>query len=89
MRDVTQFRSKALMTNEMHNSVIINFIPQFLSAVHVSNEFSRSSSRAQNNVLFYTVRYNRTGESSCYEVLGETELWNKIGYNRIVHLVGH
>ena len=33
------FILQCVMTNEMHNSVIINFIPQFLSVLHVSNEF--------------------------------------------------
>ena len=44
------------MTNEWHNSYNQFFILQFLSAVRVSNEFSRSSSGAQDNVLYYTVQ---------------------------------
>ena len=39
--------------------LIINFIPKFLSAVHVSNESSRSASGARHNILYYTVWYNR------------------------------
>ena len=31
----------------------------FLSALHVSNESSRSSSGARHNILYYTVWYNR------------------------------
>ena len=33
----------------------MNFIPQFLSALHVSNESSRSSSGAQHNILYYSL----------------------------------
>ena len=38
----------------------------FFSDLHVSNELSRSSSGARNNILYYTVwynRYNRAGVS--------------------------
>ena len=35
------------------------FIPQILSALHVSNESSHSSSGARHNILCYTVWYNR------------------------------
>ena len=35
------------------------FIPRFLSALHVSNESSSSSSGARYNILYYTVWYNR------------------------------
>ena len=35
--------------------LIINFIPKFLSALHVSKETSRSSSGAQHNALHYAV----------------------------------
>ena len=48
------------MTNEIHNSCNQFFILRFLSALHVSNEFSRSSSGAQYNVpivLCNTVHY--------------------------------
>ena len=48
-----------LISNEMHNYYNQFFIPQFLSALHVSNESSRSSSGARHNVLYYTVWYNR------------------------------
>ena len=59
-----------LMTNEMHNSYNQFLFHSFLSALHVSNESSSSSSGARHNVLYYTVwdnRYNRAGESSCFE----------------------
>ena len=45
------------MTNEMHNSYNQFFIPQFLSALHVSKESSRSSLGARHNILYYTVYY--------------------------------
>ena len=47
------------MTNEMHNSYNQFLFRSFLSASHVSNESSRSSSGAQHNILYYTVWYNR------------------------------
>ena len=51
--------------------LIINILfHSFLSALHVSNECSRSSSGARQNILYYTVwynRYNRAGESTCSE----------------------
>ena len=56
------------MTNEMHNYYNQFLFHSFLSALHVSNESSRSSSGARHNILYYTVwynRYNRAGESSC------------------------
>ena len=62
-----------LMTNEMHNSYNQFLFHRFLSAVHVSKESSLSSSAARHNILHYTVwynRYNRAGESSCFEVVG-------------------
>ena len=48
-----------LMTNEMHNSYNQVLFHNFLSAVHVSNESSRSSSGARHNILYNTVWYNR------------------------------
>ena len=48
-----------LMTNEMHNSYNQFLFHSFLSAVHVSNESSRSSAGARHNILYYTVWYNR------------------------------
>ena len=45
-----------LMTNEMHNSYNQFLFHSFLSALHVSNEYSRSSSGARYNVLYYTVQ---------------------------------
>ena len=57
------------MTKEMHSYYNQFLFHSILSALHVSNESSLSSSRAQNNALYYTVwynRYNRAGESSCY-----------------------
>ena len=48
------FNCSVLMTNEMHNSYNQILFYSFLSAVHVSNESSRSSSAARHNVLYYT-----------------------------------
>ena len=42
------------MTNEMHNSYNRFLFRSFLSALHVSNESSRSSSGARHNILYYT-----------------------------------
>ena len=60
------------------------FIPQFLSALHVSNESSRSSSGARHNILYYTVWYNRYNRAPDDERLDSFEtcradkkLWNK------------
>ena len=53
----------------MHNSYNQFLFHSFLSAVNVSNESSLSSPGA----LYYTVwynRYNRAGESSCFEFVG-------------------
>ena len=58
------------MTNEVHNSCNQFLFHSFLSAVHVSNESSRSSSAAQNSVLYYIVLYNSAGESNCFEAAG-------------------
>ena len=58
-----------LMTNEMHNSYNQFYFTVFLSALHVSNESSHSSSGARHTILCYTVWYNRAGESSCFEVV--------------------
>ena len=63
-----------LITNEMHNSCNQFLFHSFLSALHVSNESSHSSSGARHNIPYYTVWYNRAGESSCYEVVGKTYL---------------
>ena len=64
-----------LLTNEKSNSYNQYLFHSFLSALHVSNETSLSSSGAQHNILYYTVWYNRyncAGESSCYEFVGKT-----------------
>ena len=53
-----------LMTNEVHNSYNQFLFHSLLSALHVSNESSRSSSGAQHNILYYTVWYNLAGKSS-------------------------
>ena len=45
-----------LMTNEMHNSYNQFLFHSFLSAIHVSNESSRSSSGAWHNILYYTAQ---------------------------------
>ena len=47
------------MTNEMHNSYNQFLFHRFLSALHASNESSRSSSGARHNILYYAVWYNR------------------------------
>ena len=49
-----------LITNEMHNSCNQFLFHSFLSALHVSNDSSRSSSAARHNILYNTVWYNRT-----------------------------
>ena len=43
------------MANEIHNSYNQFLFHSFLSALHVSNEYSRSSSGARHNILYYTV----------------------------------
>ena len=53
---------KVLITNEMHNYYNKFLFHSFLSALHVSNEPSRSSSGARHNMLYYKVWYNRAGE---------------------------
>jgi hypothetical protein len=45
-----------LMTNEMHNSYNQFLFRSFFSALHVSNESSRSSSGVRHNILYYTVQ---------------------------------
>ena len=64
-----------LMTNAKHNSYNKFLFHSFLSALYFSNESSRSSPGARHNILYYTVwycRYNRAGESSCFEVVGKS-----------------
>jgi hypothetical protein len=56
-----------LITKGMHNSYNQFVFHSFVSALHVSNESSRSSSGAQHNILYYIVWYNHTGKYSCYE----------------------
>ena len=60
----------------------------FLSALHVSNESSRSSSGVRRNILYYIVwynRYNRAGESSCFEVVGKNDsyLYRTVEYSTL------
>ena len=43
------------MTNEMHNSYNQFLFHSFLSALHVSNESSPSSSGVRHDVLYYTI----------------------------------
>ena len=43
-----------LVTNEMQSSYNQFLFHSFLSALHVSNESSRSSSGARHNILYYT-----------------------------------
>ena len=57
------------MTNEMHYSY--NFYSTVFIALHVSKEFTRSSSGAQHNIPYHAVWYNHAGESSCYAVVGK------------------
>ena len=67
----------------MHNSYNQFLFHGFLSALHVSNESSRSSSGAQHNVLYYTVwynRYNRTGESRLACTIVPVVLCNTVYY---------
>ena len=45
-----------LVTNEMHNSYNQSLFNCFLSALHVSNESSRSSSGVRHNIRYYTVQ---------------------------------
>ena len=45
-----------LMTNEMHNSYNQFLFHSFLSALHVSNESSRSSSGGRHNIPYHTVQ---------------------------------
>ena len=49
-------KDKVLMTNEMHNSYNKFSFHSFMSAAHVSNKSSRSSSGARYNILYYTVQ---------------------------------
>ena len=56
------------MANEMHNSYNQFSFHSFLSALHVSNESSRSSSGARHNILYYTVWYNRYNRVLCNTV---------------------
>ena len=48
-----------LMTNEIHSSYGQFLFHSFLSALHVPNGSSLSSSEARHNILYYTVWYNR------------------------------
>ena len=52
-----------LMNNEMHNSYNQFLLDSSLSALHVSNESSNSSSGARHNILYYTVQ----SEQLCYQ----------------------
>ena len=56
-----------LMTNDKHRSYNqFLYHSSFLSALHVSNESSRSSSAARHNILYYTVWYNRHNRAGQY-----------------------
>ena len=52
-----------LKTNEMHNSCNQFLFHSFLSALHVSNKSSRSSSAARHNILYYTVQLVQSVQS--------------------------
>ena len=83
--DFTQFclvvTDNVLMTNEMHNSYNQFLFHSFLSAVHVSNESSRSASGARHNILYYT--HNTIGTivltalDSFETCRADKKLWNK------------
>jgi hypothetical protein len=49
-----------LMTNKMHNSYNQFLFHSFLSALHVSNESSRSSSGARRNIIYLQVKESNT-----------------------------
>ena len=53
-----------LMNNEMHNSYNQFLFHSFLSALHISNESSRSSSAARHNILYYTVQSVQSVQAS-------------------------
>ena len=55
-----------LMTNEMHDSYNQFLFHSFLSALHVSNESTRSSSGARHNILYYAVQLVQSVQS-CYQ----------------------
>jgi hypothetical protein len=48
-----------LITNKMHIFYNKFLLHSFLSALHFSKEYIRSSSGARHNILYYTVWYNR------------------------------
>ena len=60
------------------------FYSRIFSALHVSNESSRSSSEALHNVPCFTVRYNRAGESSSFEIVGKTGTIRRAGKNNLM-----
>ena len=68
------------MTSEIHNSYNQFLILHFLSALHVSNETSRSSSGVRHNILYYTVQTVQSVQS-CYQAslaaIKQKELINK------------
>ena len=94
-----------LITNGMYSSYNQFLFHSFLSALHVSNESSRSSSGGQHNTLYYTVGYKRYNCTVQYSILcrapdderldsfetcrADKNLWNKKLIIRTVHLVGY
>ena len=66
-----------LMTNEMHSSYNQFLFHSFLSALHTSNESSRSSTEAQYKALYYAVRYQSCRRVACTI---DTELRNTVYY---------
>ena len=71
----------------MHSSYNQFLFHSFLSALHVSNESSLSSSGARHNILYYAVWYSTLCRAPDDERLDSFEtcradkkLWNKIDY---------
>ena len=75
---------RASCCKEMHNSYNKFLFRTFLSALHVSNESSPSSSGARHNILHYTVYYAvllmMNGPDSFETCRADKKLWNKIDY---------
>ena len=57
------------MTNGMHSSYNKFLFHSFLSALHVSNESSHSSSGALRNILYQAVWYNRYNRASRWSLI--------------------
>ena len=87
------------MTNEMHNSVIINFIPRFFCLLYmyrtivvVHHQFNAYSTIVPNFVILYSKLFCAPGDErldSFDTCRADKNSCNKIDYNRIVQLAGH